>query len=174
MSKEIKERLNKKYVKLGPKADVFMDIETHLTVTKGQVVLLTLRNERSKRIQKALRGGHLVSASKDEYVAYRDTLEPLSDDEIIKDHESEMGKKATEIKKLKAKIIDLEKENASQKDEILELKATGDEFEDMTNPELVDYINNTWKLTDEDKKAIKKFRKQELLDYIKENQEPDE
>lgn len=47
-------------VKLGPKANVFHDLSTGITIRKGQVKELNAYQLNSKRIKSALNSGHLV------------------------------------------------------------------------------------------------------------------
>ena len=52
-------------VKLGEKAQVFHDQSTGITICKGEVAVLRVNQFRTKRIQNALNGGHLVLVSND-------------------------------------------------------------------------------------------------------------
>lgn len=53
-----------KYVKLNPKANIFHDPGTGLTVLRGQVVGITEVQARTGKIKSALAGGHLVYTDK--------------------------------------------------------------------------------------------------------------
>lgn len=56
-----------KYIKLGKKAESFYDPTSKTKVLKGRVVELNNSNKFSKRIQAALRGGHLEYATEEEF-----------------------------------------------------------------------------------------------------------
>lgn len=60
-----------KIVKLGEKASFFYDPTTNLQVSKGEVLTLTKKQEYSKKIRKALQGGHLVLTNEAELKAYQ-------------------------------------------------------------------------------------------------------
>lgn len=77
-----------RYIKLGPKAEIFYDPTTRTKVLKGQVVPLQGKNRFSKKITAALAGQHLVAATKDEFESYSEELATTN---------PEAAKKATKV-----------------------------------------------------------------------------
>ena len=60
-----------KIVKLGEKASFFFDPTTRIQISVGEVVELTKASQYSKKIKKALNGGHLVQTSEEELEAFK-------------------------------------------------------------------------------------------------------
>jgi hypothetical protein len=56
-----------KFVKLGEQASVYSDPTSNLLVIGKDVIKLNPKQETSKRVKKALSGGHLIHATEDEY-----------------------------------------------------------------------------------------------------------
>ena len=65
-----------KIVKIGEHASFFYDPTSKVQLVPGEVIELNKRQEHSKKIKKALQGGHLVLASKEEVEAFKNG-EPL-------------------------------------------------------------------------------------------------
>lgn len=55
------------YLKLGPKATVFVDYITGIKILKADVIAVSNLVSRSPKIKKALAGGHLETATKAEF-----------------------------------------------------------------------------------------------------------
>lgn len=94
-------------VKLGKNAQVFHDQLTGVTVYKGEVVDLNVRQLNSPRIKKALTGGHLVYApaeevKTDEVMVDAEKLLKNFKAKVEKGLTDERLKKAFSMEKLKA------------------------------------------------------------------------
>lgn len=71
------------YVKLGGKASIFFDPSTGLKVTGKKIVKITGNGKFSKKIDQAIKGGHLEKVSKTEYEEYLESLE-VTDVQTVK------------------------------------------------------------------------------------------
>lgn len=73
-----KKSIPKKYVKLGPLANVFSDPYSGFKIIRNQVLeLVTSQEKTSGKIKAAIRGGHLNTATEAEFEAYQKSLLPL-------------------------------------------------------------------------------------------------
>lgn len=99
-----------KYLTLGEKAQSFHDPITGVNLSsKGEVVEISVKEAKSKRIITALKGGHLVAASKDMFDHYQTTTgkkpakpaKPTEEeDDVVVTNISEMN-----VKQLQAYIL---------------------------------------------------------------------
>lgn len=72
-----KKLIPKKYVKLGPLANVFSDPYSGFKIIRNQVLeLVTPQEKTSGKIKAAIRGGHLNTATEAEFEAYQKSLLP--------------------------------------------------------------------------------------------------
>lgn len=140
-----------KFVKLNPDSSIFQDTSIGFMITGDQVLPFKSEWNRSKRFSKALKGGHLETADKDDYKEFleREALRNSS-----------------------AKSVDTTKTQANDED------AGGDEksFSEMTEKELkkknnevliADILENSdWEEAD-----LIDFKKKDLIALILNNYE---
>jgi len=55
------------YLKLGEKAPAFFDVSSGVTLSGAMVVEVTIQQKNAKKVQKAFLGGHLATATEQEY-----------------------------------------------------------------------------------------------------------
>lgn len=152
MAKKDYVKLPKKdYVKLQEKAASFYDPSTGLQLANKQVAKMTSEQKVSKRVQKALKGGHLEYSDEDEYNDYLNTL-------------AKPGKK---VKTKKEEEEDDFDPTASTVEE-LKKKFTADEMKDLI-------LKNNADLKEEDLPTVKAELAEIILnDYELEEEEEEE
>lgn len=137
------------YVKLGEKAENFSDPISGFTIVGTQICLLTDGQEKSPKVKSAIKGGHLVLASKKEYLEYsvrakadnlKSTVVKFDELKSLKDKvgilESQVSEKEGIIQELKVQLEDkkiLEEEPESK-------------FTKMTDAQLVEYYKNNFEV----------------------------
>lgn len=140
------------FIKLGPKANSFYDPLTEQKLVPGMVIEYSDKLRKSKKVQDALRGGHLAYAKEEEFNQYRDKLE--------KDVNN----------------IDVDSPTDA-KDESLEIW-TEDELSSKNKETLIGILNNINEGLPEDKQLsdneITAMKKAELVETILELQEEEE
>lgn len=108
-----------KYIKLNPKANIFHDPGTGLTVLKGQVVEITETQARTGKIKAAISGGHLQYADKPKESDTKvDTVKELDAEALLEKYQGLLAngvvnskiEKAFKIDELKAIALELELE----------------------------------------------------------------
>ena len=96
------------YVKLGEKAESFYDPTTGTLVSKHEVVILTDKAKFSNKIKKAIAGGHLVSATKQDYEDYIEDNGLNTQNEAVEDwRENQDLDEAVLLKLKKEQLIEL-------------------------------------------------------------------
>lgn len=125
-----------KYVKLSKKAENFYDPTTKTKILKGQVIKLDNTNKFSKRIEAALRGGHLEHASEEEFKAANVSTEATSKDVNTEDIDITDEKALKKLKK--PALIDLAIKHNLADDE--EEPYTREELEEFKVTELVEML----------------------------------
>lgn len=161
------------YVKLGNKAENFSDPITGFTIVKGEVKELNAAEVNSLKIKRALTGGHLAHASKDDFKEFEkkmaDSEKSIKKSAPGNSKELEEENKALrkQITVLEENIEELEDENKELKEELEGLKG-GDQpsFEEMTKEQLVEYYKKTYEVSEEDLKVFSKKNKEGMIEEL--------
>lgn len=124
-----------KYVKLGSKASVFHDPTTNIKVLPGQIVEVKGVGKFSKKINAALKGGHLENVSKEEYEKFLNGGTVVNDTNIytgnwVEDWDDFDEKSLKGLKN--AQLVELALH--------LESEATEDELGKMNKTELIEEV----------------------------------
>ena len=106
-----KKSIPKRYVKLGPLANVFADPYSGFKIIRNQVLeLVTQQEKTSGKIKAAIRGGHLNTATEAEFKAYQDLINPPEKEKKKKEETKEPTLEDTLNEKTKAGLLDYYKE----------------------------------------------------------------
>ncbi len=129
-----------KFVTLGDKAQIFHDQATGITVRKGQVVELNVRQLSVPHIKRALQGGHLVyvQPKQKEKPAVREP-EPLDGEKILAAIKKKFDKGQTREKIVAS--LDLEKAKAAAEAAEIEVEE-GDTVETICDAILETFTEN--------------------------------
>jgi len=124
----------RKFVKLGSKAPAFADPWSRFNIYKGQVKELeNLDQKRSNKIRNAIKGGHLETATEDEFNAYQDSLTGKASPKEVEPTKSQELR--TELDEMtKASLTQYYQENFEVS------KADVKSFEKLTHDEMVDEL----------------------------------
>lgn len=119
-----------KYVKLGKKASSFFDPTSGLKLSNNQIIEVSSKLiNSSKRVNKALKAGHLEWAEEKEFLKYQKSIGV----NVETEEEEEEGYNAKSLKKLtKDELVEIAKEQGSDMDE--------DELNGFNKAGLVDLI----------------------------------
>lgn len=121
---------SKTFVKLGPKAAGFADPYSRFKILRGQIKELETKEEKkSGKIERAIRGGHLVVVPEKEYKEYLESLKPESSPKTDKEEEPTLEEKLEEM--TKKQLTAYYEENFDVKEEDVEA------FGKMKHPEMV-------------------------------------
>ena len=174
------------YVKLGQKAESFSDPISRFEIAGPEVKELSKSQRASLKTARAITGGHLAHASKEEFEAWekeskKAIAKMASSSKVEAGSDKELKKQIKildeEIEDLTKEVKDLTEENETLKEEIAELKESTDDEIDYdkfeTKDDLVDHYKDTYEVDDD---AIKKFSKlsrdamvAELIELAKED-----
>lgn len=128
-----------KYVKLGPRAHTFADPWSRFNISGKQVKKLqTLEQRRSNKIKTALRGGHLVLATEEDFNKYHKSLDSAVSADTIEE------KQPTAAEKLKQ------------------------ELSERTKASLSEYYQDTYEVTDKEVKDFEKLTHDQMVDELME------
>lgn len=147
-----------KYVKLGKKAASFADPYSELTLAGKDVKELTPKQQVSPKVQRALLGGHLVTATKEEFETWSKKESGFKAEVAVK-KTAEMNKLKTENEELKGRIAELEEAMGKKAPE----KAPEDKFSGMVEQELIKYYKDNYEVTKEEVATFKKLEKTEMV-----------
>lgn len=141
-----------KYAKLGDKANSFSDPTSGLNLKNKDVVELTPSNLSSKRVKKALNGGHLEYAEKSDYTEFQASKSDKKTKEVDDIEDTVVDYSEMDVKDIKKAL----KNNDLLKQNIIEMTADEDEpfteedLADLTKDELLDIITNGYEGTEEE------------------------
>lgn len=125
-------RKGREYVRLNEKAASFYDVTSGLQLANKQVKKLTAEQYQSKRVQKALKGGHLEYADVEDFEEYLETL--ATEDQATEDQAKAKGK-------TKAKGKEDEEEEEEEEDDFDPTQSTVKELKaKYTEKEMVALI----------------------------------
>jgi hypothetical protein len=162
-----------KFVKLGKKAASFADPYSELTLAGEAVKKLTPRQQTSPKILRAIQGGHLLPASKEEYDNWEDRR--------ISQKKDSVSKKIDENKKLKEKIAELEGANKELQEALgkdPEEKTPEEKLKPLNKGELAKYYEETYEVSEEEVKLFGEKNKDDmillLVELEKENEGKDD
>lgn len=152
-----------KFYKLGEKAATFTDVSTGLSIDPGQVIKVSIKQAASSRFKRAVAGGHIVIASKEDYSNFLNSKE-----------ESEKVSEQSDKDALLKRVAELEKENEEKAERIKELE--GDEedeidFDSMEKEDLISYAQeNSESLgySDEDIENLSSMKRGKIIKELKE------
>lgn len=166
------------YLKLGKKASGFSDPVSSVSIAGKEVVEVSVKDASSPRTAAALRGGHVVRATKAEYLLYKKSLvtsTPVAethkdDSEAIKNLKKQLGEVISERDELKAKNLELEdkvqelqdKPNVDDEPPIEDLV----DFETMTSEELVEYYKENFEVDAKQIKAFEKLSQEKMVEEL--------
>ena len=158
-----------KFVKLGKKAASFSDPYSQFSISGKQVKKLTPKQQTSPKVARALQGGHLVPATKDEWDAF--------EEKVVNEKKTEVSRKSDENRRLKERIEELEGENKELKEALGQDddEPTAEErFQELTKAKLVAYYKETYEVTEEEVKAFEDKNKDEMVAYLVELEKDEE
>jgi len=126
-----------KYVKLGKNASIFWDSSCGLKVQNNEVVIFQNKHKLSKRVDKALKNGHLEFATEEEY---NDFLSDLAVEGTVVAAAPE--KKEVDFNKMKkSELVDYIVENSETEES---------DVDGLTKAELIQFIEDGFKFEDEE------------------------
>jgi len=109
-----KKSIPRRFVKLGPLANVFSDPYSRFKIIRNQVLeLVTQQEKTSAKIKSAIRGGHLNTATEAEFEAYQETINPLKEVKEKKEEKEEKKEPTLEeilTEKTKAQLLEYYKD----------------------------------------------------------------
>jgi len=140
-----------KFAKLGKKAKSFSDPYSKLTLFGKMVVKLEPKQQVSPKVLRAFQGGHLVSATKEEFNAWEEIAATYKKDAVIKKTDTE--------KKLRERIEELESKNTELEEALLDPdekkeKTLEEKLTILSKDGLLEYYKDTYELSPEE---IKEF-----------------
>lgn len=155
----------KKFVKLGPKAEIFFDPNLRFKILKGEVAELPSGSNTSNKINKAIASGHLMVATEKEYSEYLAKAPKVSktpkttevknfDDSFYKEA---LAAKDREIEQLKIALKAKEKESGEFETD----------FDKMSEEELVEYYTENYEVSKKDLKEFGNLGMVEKVTYLK-------
>jgi len=97
--------MEKKYLKLGEKASVFHDPSTGVLIRNHEVVEVTSNKMKSKKIQTALRNGHISPATVSEFEIYHGLRDAEVEKPAVDETEVDEERKEMLMKLSKAKVL---------------------------------------------------------------------
>lgn len=148
-----------KYAKLGDKATSFSDPTSRLVLKNKDVVELSAKHLSSKRVKKAINGGHLSLTDKEEYEDFlsaqeskgstkekeEDTIEDVEDIETVdysKSTEKDIKKALTTNQDLINNIVAITENEEEPIEE--------EDIKDLKKDDLVEIILNGYELEEEE------------------------
>ena len=154
------------YVKLGEKAASFSDPLSGFNIAGSQVLPLTDAQQKSKKTATALKTGHLTRSTRTEYDASMKeeggfkTIAIQASGLSNKDMEKENQLLREQLAQANAKNLDL---TIKLEGKQVEDENTAPDFDNMEEPELVEYFKEHFEVNEKEVKAFNKLSKEEKV-----------